>query len=406
MVNKFLHPAGGAETYVFELGACLAKLGHEVQYFGMEHPERKCSNQLELYTSAVDFHNAGKLSQLTYPFRIIYSVEAKKKFSALLEAFQPDIVHLNNFNYQLTPSILEAAAEWRVKKPEMKIILTAHDYQLLCPNHMMYQQEKNMVCEKCMDGKFRHCMQGKCIHGSAMKSIMGALESWYWHRRKIYKQFDHVICPSVFMKNMLDRDSVFQNKTIALHNFIGKSEAKVYQPKDYVLYFGRYSEEKGLKGLLKVCRELPEIRFIFAGSGPMEEELLNIPNVKNVGFQTGEALRKLIGEARFTVYPSVWYENCPFSVIESIMNRTPVLGADIGGIPELLCNQKTGRLFKAGDESALKQGIQKMWQDDETIAKYREGCAEMRFDTLPEYCEKLLQIYENGFIDGGNTWSR
>lgn len=395
MVNKFLHPAGGAETYVFELGACLEKMGHEVQYFGMEHPQRKCSNQLDVYTSTVDFHEAGLAEKLRYPFRIIYSAEAKRKFKMLLENFQPDIVHVNNFNYQLTPSILEAAKEWKAEKSGRKLILTAHDYQLLCPNHMMYRPAKRCVCEKCMDGNFSHCIAGKCVHHSFFKSVLGALESWYWHRSGIYEQFDTIICPSSFIKKMLDQNRIFAEKTIVLRNFIGGIGRREYRPKDYVLYFGRYSEEKGLKELLDVCRELPDVFFVFAGAGPMEKEISDIPNVKNVGFQTGEDLHRLIGEARFSVCPSVWYENCPFSVIESIVYRTPVVGADTGGIPELLENQKAGRLFCAGDKGELKQAIMELWRDDEKIAAYREGCREVSFDTAEQYAGKVLEIYRD-----------
>ena len=109
-----------------------------------------------------------------------------------------------------------------------------------------------------------------------------------------------------------------------------------YRNKDYVLYFGRFSEEKGIGTLIKVCKELPDVQFIFAGTGPLEETVNGIKNIKNVGFQKGEALEKLIREARFSIYPSEWYENCPFSVMESQMYGTPVLGADIGVIPELI----------------------------------------------------------------------
>ena len=111
---------------------------------------------------------------------------------------------------------------------------------------------------------------------------------------------------------------------------------------DYVLYFGRFSQEKGIGTLLKACKELPDIPFIFAGTGPLGEDVGRIPNIKNVGFQSGISLERLVREARFSVYPSEWYENCPFSVMESQMYGTPVLGANIGGIPELIEAGKTG----------------------------------------------------------------
>ena len=105
MVNKFLYPNGGSETYIFSLGRELERRGCEVQYFGMEHEGRIVGNHAECYTSNMDFHT-GKLQRLLYPFKIIYSVEARRKIRTVLEDFQPDVIHLNNFNFQLTPSII------------------------------------------------------------------------------------------------------------------------------------------------------------------------------------------------------------------------------------------------------------------------------------------------------------
>ena len=105
MVNKFLYPNGGSETYIFQLGRELEKMGHEVEYFGMEHKERIVGNRAESYTSNMDFHTSG-IRRLLYPFQIIYSIEARKKLRAVLKDFEPDVVHLNNFNFQLTPSII------------------------------------------------------------------------------------------------------------------------------------------------------------------------------------------------------------------------------------------------------------------------------------------------------------
>lgn len=394
MINKFLHPAGGAETYVFALGQCLEKLGHEVQYFGMENEKRICGNQKNLYTSPVDFHHAGRGEKLRYPFRIIYSKEAKQKMEILLQDFCPDIIHLNNFNYQLTPSVLEAAIEWRKKVPQTKIVLTAHDVQLFCPNHMMYRWKDKEVCEKCLHEKYHYCIQGRCIHHSFLRSTIGALEAWYWHKRKIYDHFDLIISPSQFLKKFFDQKEGLRDKTIVMQNFIGEYTPRDYETENYVLYFGRYSEEKGLEKLLHVCKELQDIPFVFAGKGPMEEMVSSISNIKNVGFQSGEELEKLIGKARFTICPSICYENCPFSVIESIIHHTPVLGADIGGIPELLHQETAGKLFRSGDEKDLADAIRTLWEDDEAILRYKEGCKKVCFSSVREYAKRLLEIYD------------
>ncbi len=395
MINKFLHPNGGSETYIFKLGEQLQAMGHEVQYFGMEHKGRCVGNRAQAYTADMDFHGGGKLSKLLYPVKTIYSSEARKKLRLVLEDFQPDVCHLNNFNYQLTPSVILEIRKWRKKagKP-CKILYTAHDYQLVCPNHMCMHPGSQTVCEKCLSGKFRHCLKGKCIHGSTAKSAVGMAEARFWNWKGTYKYIDTIICCSAFMKTKLDSNPVFRDKTVVMHNFIEDIPWEAPQKQDYVLYFGRFSQEKGVATLLEVCKQLPQIPFVFAGSGDLNDQVSATENVRNMGFQTGKALADLIRGARFTVYPSEWYENCPFSVMESQQHGTPVIGANMGGIPELIREGETGLLFEAGNAQALKNAIVSLWEDKETCAKFTENCKTLSFDTVNSYCEKLLKLYQ------------
>ena len=394
LVNKFLYPNGGSETYLFNLGEYLVSQGHEVQYFGMEHEGRVVGNRVESYTSNMDFHKGSKLSKLFYPIKTIYSSEARKKIRKVLDDFQPDVCHLNNFNFQLTPSIILEIVKWRKKKRKScKIIYTAHDYQLVCPNHMCNNPNTHENCEKCLDGKFLNCVKGKCIHGSGAKSLIGAAEGYFWKLKGVYKNLDAVICCSEFMKTKLDRNPILAKKTVAIHNFIDPIEKTEIQKKKYVLYFGRYSQEKGINTLIKVVKELPEINFIFAGTGPQKELISDIPNVKEVGFKTGKELETLIREAQFTVYPSEWYENCPFSVMESQMYGTPVLGANIGGIPELIKDGETGELFESGNAEQLKEKILSLWNDKARLTQYSLNCRENKFLTVEEYWKLMIKIY-------------
>ena len=393
MINKFLHPNGGSETYMFQLGAYLESQGHRVQYFGMEHEGRVVGNRMEAYTSNMDFHGGSKLAKLTYPIKTIYSVEARKKIRIVLDDFQPDVCHLNNFNYQLTPSIILEIRKWeRQSGHKCKIIYTAHDYQLVCPNHMCNNPNTRENCEKCLSGQFLNCTKGRCIHGSLAKSTIGTMEATFWKWMGVYKQIDTVICCSNFMKTKLDTNPVFAEKTVAMHNFVDPVEPKVVQKKDYVLYFGRFSQEKGIETLIEAAKQLPEINFIFAGSGPLESLIEGVPNIKNVGFQRGEALEMLIREAKFTVYPSEWYENCPFSVIESQMYGTPVLGADIGGIPELIRIGETGELFESGNEQLLREKIIELWSNEKLVHTYAKNCAESTFVDIKQYCSLFEDV--------------
>ena len=395
MINKFLHPQGGSETYIFEVGKHLASIGHEVQYFGMEHEGRIVSNRLEEYTTDMDFHQKG-LARFLYPFSILYSREAKRKLIRVLEDFQPDVVHVNNFNFQLTPSILYGVRAYSKKiRKHIPLCFTAHDYQLVCPNHMMIRQSDETLCERCSKGSFYQCTRGKCIHGSTVKSILGSVEGYLYKLLGTYRIFDKVICPSRFLEKKMLNYPIFKGKTIALHNFrtTNLADYKEYVPGDYVLYFGRYSKEKGISTLIEACRNLPEIPFVFAGSGPLKDEIGKVENIAEAGFKTGNELKSLIQNAAFAVIASEWYENCPFSVMEAQSYGTPVIGANIGGIPELIKDQITGELFESGNVKDLTDHIRDLWNAKEKQQIYRSNCKNIEYDSIDEYCEKLLEMY-------------
>lgn len=394
LINKFLYPNGGSETYIFKLGEHLLSEGHEVQYFGMEHEGRIVGNRVDSYTADMDFHGGSKLSKLTYPIKTVYSSEARKKLRKVLDDFAPDVCHLNNFNFQLTPSIILEIVKWRKQKnKKCKIVYTAHDYQLVCPNHMCYNINSEECCEKCLGGRFINCISNKCIHGSFLRSGLGAIEGYFWKLNGVYRYIDIIICCSKFIKSKLDTNPLFAEKTVVLHNFIDENTSVAKQKEDYVLYFGRYSKEKGIKTLIGVAKSLPQINFVFAGSGPLVDEMNDIANIRNVGFKKGDELKELIQKAKFTVYPSEWYENCPFSVMESQMYGTPVIGADIGGIPELIDVEKTGELFQSGNAEELKNKIFNLYEDEQKLKNYTENCGNTNFDTIEEYCSKLIEIY-------------
>ena len=396
MINKFLFPNGGSETYIFKLGEELIRQGHEVQYFGMEHEGRCVGNRVNSYTQDMDFHDGSRLKKVTYPIKTIYSVEARRKLRLVLDDFEPDVCHLNNFNYQLTPSIICEIVKWRKKSEHAcKIVYTAHDYQLVCPNHMCNIPSTHQNCEQCLRGHFYYCLKSKCIHNSFAKSMIGLCEAKFWEFRKVYKYFDKVICCSGFMKTKLDSNRIFREKTIVMHNFVENSgeslEEKVSElPQEYVLYFGRYSQEKGILTLLEACKQLPNIKFVFAGSGEYEKNIEELPNAINVGFISGVELKKIITNAIFAIYPSEWYENCPFSVMEALSYGIPVIGSKIGGIPELIEDNVNGILFDAHNSEQLSLAIQDLYNNKDKLEILRNGACATRFVSLAEYTKRLI----------------
>lgn len=393
MVNKFLHPHGGSETYMLKLGEYLTSLGNEVQYFGMEHPDRCVGNSAGCYTENMDFHNSSILKELSLPFKIIYSKEARKKISAVIENFKPDVVHLNNINFQLTPSII-----YEIKEHGIPIVQTVHDTQMVCPNHKMYIDRKQSTCRECINGNYINCVKNKCLHNSLPKSMLAAFESYFYHRKNTYNLIDRFICPSKFMTEVMQNAGVDKQKLITLHDFCDKHihlPQKNYDKK-YVLYFGRLSPEKGIKTLVDVCRELKHIHFIFAGTGELSGLLKNIDNIEYVGFKSGEELDVLIRNALFSVCPSEWYENCSMSIIESLALGTPAIGSDLGGTPELISENETGLIFKAENKQSLKNAIETLYNSPEKLAVMGEKCIEKSNENnIEKYTEKLMDIYKS-----------
>ena len=306
MVNKFLYPRGGSESYMLYLAEHLQRIGHEVEFFGMLDEHNTVGNSAEMYTQNMDFHSKG-LARFLYPFKIIYSFEAERKIMKVIDSFKPDIVHMNNINFQLTPSIING-----VKKKGIPLVQTVHDYQMICPNHLLYNFNKNTPCESCINGSHLNCIRNKCIHGSAVKSILGVIEAKLYSALKTYKKVDLFVCPSYFLENkLLSAREYYAGKTQTIHNFINKEKFSNTNRREdsYIVYVGRLSKEKGIENIAGAARLLPEYTFIIAGSGPDEDILKGIENVKLAGFLTGDKLCELMGNAKVLLLPSVCYEN-------------------------------------------------------------------------------------------------
>lgn len=394
MVNKFLYPRGGAESYVLDVGRQLEAMGNQVEYFGMYDPKNVVGNELDLYTNPMDFHRL-TVETVTYPFHLIYNQDAYKKMKAICASFHPDIVHLNNFNYQLTPSVIDAAKDCNIP-----VIMTAHDSQLVCANHLLYNPNVNTICTLCIDKKdSTWCRRTRCIHGSYAKSAIGTYENLYYRSHDTYNWISTILCPSKFMKGIYDRDERFKNKTFCLQNYVVPVEknetAENTEKGSYFLYFGRLSPEKGIRNLLKATKAFPDEMFYIAGSGPLEKEVVDASqgsNIRFLGFKSKKELSALIENAKCVVLPSTCYENCPLSVMEAQQLHVPVLAPAYGGAAELTYAKYQ---IRGTSEQALEEAITRILQDPYALqvmaddSVFRASCY-MRLDT---YCKTLHSIY-------------
>lgn len=395
MVNKFHYLKGGSEKYYFELAELLKENGHEVAFFSMKDEKNIKTDCKEYFVEPIDLNTGSKLKALD----VIYSKENKKKMEETLEEFKPDIVHLNNFQRQLSASIIDP-----IKKRNIPIVFTAHDVQAICPAIIMMDNDKN-ICEKCMKGKYLNCIKKKCNKGSTLKSIVGALEGYYYRAKNIYtNKIDFIITPSEFYRDKMIEDGIPENKIKALHNFV---ELKDYDletsDEGYALYFGRLSKEKGILNLINAFTKLKEGKLYIAGEGPEKETIENIikenkleDRVKLLGFLNSDQMKETIRKCKFVVVPSIWYENCPYSVMETLAIGKPVIGADIGGIPELVINDRSGLTYKYDSVEELSNKMKELFKNEELVKEFGTNAKKQANELYGKdvYYKNIMSIYE------------
>ena len=394
LVNKFHYLKGGSEKYYFELGELLKENGHEVAFFSMEDEKNIKTGCKEYFVKPIDLNTGSKLKALD----VIYCKENEKKMGQALEEFKPDIVHINNFQRQLSASIIKP-----IKKRNIPIVFTAHDVQAICPAIVMLDSNKE-ICEKCMHGKYINCIKKKCIKDSNLKSVLGAIEGKYYRNKKIYtKKIDKIITPSEFYRTKLIEDGIGQDKIVAMHNFIDIDEYNVpIEDEGYALYIGRLSKEKGIFNLIKAISNLKEGELRIAGDGPEKEAIIQFvqenhleARIKLLGFLDKNGIKEQIRKCRFVVVPSIWYENCPYSVMETLAIGKPVIGADIGGIPELVQNQYTGITYKFDNIEELSLNMNVLFTDKELAENLGNNAKEQakKLYTKNVYYDKIIKIY-------------
>lgn len=394
-VNKFFYLKGGSEAYLFSLIDGLKESGHDIAEFAMSDPKNCKSEWNDYFTSPVDYDTINLLKKFQFAGRIIYSFEARAKIELVLDRFKPDIVHLHIFQHQLSPSILP-----EIKKRNIPVVYTAHDLKSVCPNYKMFSHVR--ICEKCKGHKFYNCLINKCVKNSSLKSLVNVFEMYFHLWRKYYDLIDLVITPSNFYRKKLVEWGFPAHKVIHVPNFLDESLfSPSYEHDGYFIYLGRLSEEKGILTLLNAMKSVPNGKLVIIGTGPLEDEIRNeissshLSNVELVGFQAGESLKQYIANAMFSVMPSEWYENGPISLLENFACGKPVIGADIGGIPEYISHGRDGLIFKSKNPVDLAEKINALLSGKNNLVAMGKNARE-KVEKI--YCKNnhianMIQIY-------------
>jgi glycosyltransferase involved in cell wall biosynthesis len=395
-VNSYHYVRGGADVVYFNHARLLEQNGWNNSYFAMQYPKNIACETESYFPDLVDFEEKSNNLPRTLlsASRVVYSVQAQRRLAKLLDDRKVDLAHYHGIYHHLSPSVLVEA-----KRRGIPTVMTAHDLKLACPSALMLTHDG--VCERCKGGKVWNVAVHKCIKNSLVGSALIAVESAFHKSLRLYKNnIDRVVAPSRFHQDKLIEWGWRADQVTYIPNFVPDIPEDVPPVGQYLLYFGRLSTEKGLVTLVKAAAEAG-VQVKVAGTGPQEAvlkelaETLQAP-VEFVGFKSGRDLWDLVDGAKAMVLPSECYENGPMSVIEGFGRGKPLIGARIGGIPELTEEGVTGWTFAAGDiddlAAALSRAQSMSDSDIAVMGKAARALVEERFSAA-RYLASVKDLY-------------
>ena len=395
-INNYYYRRGGAEVVFLEQNRLFEEIGWQVVPFAMRHENNIESPWQDYFVNEIEFGQSYSFwEKATRATKITYSFEARRKIAALALRVKPDVAHAHNVYHHISPAIFS-----QLNSLGIPTVLTLHDLKIACPSYKMLAHDG--ICERCKGGAIWNVVRHRCVKESLPFSVVIMLESALHRLIGCYSNdVDRFVVPSRFYLEKFVEWGWPRERFTYIPNFVDvdKIQARGRLGKAFV-FFGRLGPEKGLATFVRAV-SLAGVKGWIVGTGPEEEKLRRLvhetgADVEFLGYRTGEDLFNIIRESRAMVLPSEWYENAPMSVMESYALERPVIGADIGGIPELIRSGETGMLFTSGDAESLAERLRyfSTMPDDDLLAMGKAGRAWVERDfTALRYRERLLELY-------------
>jgi glycosyltransferase involved in cell wall biosynthesis len=362
LVNNHEQIGGGSERVYQSTARLLESAGHAVATLSCGTSPAEPSRPGTLLPLNGYVVPGSPLATMRNLSRYVYWPRAAAAAAALIASFQPDVVHLHIFYGQLSSAILPV-----FRHRGVRTVMTVHEYRMLCPISTLYTPELG-VCERCAGGRYAPLLRHRCNRGSLAASALSAVECMVRDARFDYSEHvDHFLMVSRFCRDKhLEHRPRLASKSSVLYNFVATAlpPGPPAEGPPTLLFAGRLAPEKGLPLLCEAVSRRRDLRLQIAGAGPLEEALRqrygSTPSIEFVGKLDSEALQARMRASWCTVAPSEWYENNPMSVLESMACGTPVLGARIGGIPELVKPGQTGWLFETSSMESLNDALDRV----------------------------------------------
>lgn len=396
--NKYYYERGGADRYALDLARLLEAHGHTVIPFAMQHPMNHATGWSKFFPSQVQTER----SQISFSGaktvgRMLYSWEAKSKMRKLIKASNPNLCHLHNIYTQLSPSILAP-----LKHKRIPTVMTVHDYHLVAPNYMLFSRGR--IEDWGRTGVIRSALAR--YHKDSFTASLAQSFTFKFHQwLRIYERsVDKFIVPSDCVRSIMIEAGFPESKIVTVPFYLDLNRIESKKPEDdqgYFLFVGRIVPEKGLETLVRALEELPDIKLKVLGSGPdevrMKELARGAGNIEWLGWRSGEPAWDLYRGARAVIVPSIWYEVFGLVAMEAMATGTAVIASDIGGLPEVVDDRVTGRVFPPGDVSELRTHIQELARDRELAFAYgAAGRSKVQKQYNPDvHYDRVMEVYKS-----------
>jgi glycosyltransferase involved in cell wall biosynthesis len=327
----------------------------------------------------------------------VYSVPAKKTMRDLIAKHKPDVVHIHNLFPLISPSVLTVCRETQVP-----VVMTVHNYRLVCPNGLHMPKGRYEICEKCRGGREYWCIIKNCER-NGLKSLGYALRGYVSsHLGFFTRNVTLFACLTEFQRQRLIAEGYPRERLRVIPNMYPggmEVEGDGNERGDFVAFVGRISPEKGIGLLLSATEKLRSIPFRLAGSYEAMPHLLRgaPANVSFLGRLEKAALSKLYEQSRLVVLCSTCFEGFPMAIVEAMAHAKPVIAPRIGGIPEIVDDGVTGLLFAPGDLNDLVEKVRYLWaRPDLGRQMGQAGRLKALHEYSPEtYYRRLMSTYED-----------
>lgn len=326
----------------------------------------------------------------------IYSPSSRRAFATFLQKEKPDIIHIHNLYPLISPSILTAA-----RLAKIPVVMTVHNYRLVCPNGL--HLSNNTVCEKCTGGREYNCILNNC-ESSLPKSIGYAARTAFARKSKLYHNNITLYATLTnFAKQRLtnagfnpDRIHIIPNMATT-PNSPSVSDINSPAPAPYIAFVGRVSPEKGVANLIAAARLIPNIPIKIAGDySRMPNLVATAPqNVTFLGNLNPAQLQTFYRDSQFLTLPSICFEGFPGVIVEAMLHKKPTACSRIGGLPEIVDENKTGAFFNSTDPADIATTLARLFNDPTTCqtmgaAAYQKA---QHLYSAQTYYQNLTHLY-------------